>query len=1040
MNTFIKNLLSFSLKNRFFVLFATIALVIGGVIAYKTTIIEAFPDVTNTQVTIITQWPGRGAEEIEKFVTIPIEVSVNGVPNKVSLRSTTLFGLSVVKIIFEDDVDDFTARQTTVNLLANADLPDGVKPEVQPPYGPTGEIFRYTLKSTTHDVRELKTLQDWVVERRIRAVSGVADVVSFGGEVRTFEISVNPDLLLKYDISPLEVYNAVNRSNINVGGDVIEKNDQAYVVRGIGLHTSIPDIENVIVDYIGGVPITVRNLATVHESALPRLGQVGRGADTDVVEGIVVMRKGEDPSAVISALEAKIDEINTKVLPDDVRIVEFYNRQNLIDFCIETVSHNIVEGIILVTVIVFLFLADFRATFIVAIIIPLALLFAFICLKLKGLTANLLSIGAIDFGIIIDGAVVMVEGVFVALDAKAKELGMERFNKISKLGLIKRTGIDLGKSIFFAKVIIITSLIPLFSFTKVEGRMFKPLAYTLSFALVGALILSLTLVPVLISLMMKKNVRERHNPIVHFITSTLMKWFDWIVHHRKKSLGVAAVFVICGMLSFTFLGSEFLPQLNEGAMYIRANLPLSTSLEEAVRLTQGMRETLRSFPEVKQVMSQTGRPNDGTDPTGFYNVEFHVDLLRAKEWSRPITKEELIAEMKQKLSVYPGINFNFSQPIMDNVEEAVSGVKGSIAVKVFGDDLQALEAHAEDVYDQLKTVRGIEDLGIIRNMGQPELRITLDEGKMATYGVATADANSVIEMAIGGKAASRFYDGEKKFDIRVRYLKQYRDNETKIADLKVPTLHGSMIPLKEIANITSVTGPLLIFRDGNERFIAIKFSVRGRDMGSTIGEAQAKVNSTVKLEHGMRMTWTGDFENQQRAEHTLSIAVPVSLVMIFIILLVTTGTVRDAFLIILNVPFAIIGGIGGLLITGTNFSISAGIGFIALSGICILNGVILVSIFHKNMHDERMSLSDAIRSGVSNRIRPIVMTAFMGILGLLPAAMSTGIGSDAQRPLAIVVVSGFVTTTLLSLLIFPQLFWVAYRKHHLSLKMESTEI
>lgn len=559
MNNFIKSILAFSLKNRFFVLFATIALVIGGVIAYKTTIIEAFPDVTNTQVTIITQWPGRGAEEIEKFVTIPIEVSVNGVPNKVSLRSTTLFGLSVVKIIFEDDVDDFTARQTTVNLLANADLPDGVKPEVQPPYGPTGEIFRYTLKSSTHDARELKTLQDWVIERRIRAVSGVADVVSFGGEVRTFEISVNPDLLLKYDISPLEVYNAVNRSNINVGGDVIEKNDQAYVVRGIGLHTSIPDIENVIVDYIGGVPITVRNLATVHEGALPRLGQVGRGADTDVVEGIVVMRKGEDPSAVIASLEAKINEINDKVLPDDVRIVQFYNRQNLIDFCIETVSHNIIEGIILVTVIVFLFLADFRATFIVAIIIPLALLFAFICLKLKGLTANLLSIGAIDFGIIIDGAVVMVEGVFVALDAKAKELGMERFNKISKLGLIKRTGIDLGKSIFFAKVIIITSLIPLFSFTKVEGRMFKPLAYTLSFALVGALILSLTLVPVLISLMMKKNVRERHNPIVHFITSTLMKSFDWIAHHRKKSLGVAAFLVISGMLSFTFLGSEFLP-------------------------------------------------------------------------------------------------------------------------------------------------------------------------------------------------------------------------------------------------------------------------------------------------------------------------------------------------------------------------------------------------------------------------------------------------------------------------------------------------
>lgn len=1032
MNTFIKSIVTFSLKNRFFILFMTGILVIAGVIAYQNTPVEAFPDVTNTQITIITQWPGRSAEEIEKFVTIPIETAMNAVQKKTSLRSTTLFGLSVVKLIFDDGVEDAFARQQVMNLIAGVDLPEGISPEVQPPYGPTGEVFRYTLKSSNKSVRELKTIQDWIIERRLRAVPGVADIVSFGGEVKTFEISVNPALLAKYDITPLEVYQAAARSNVNVGGDVVEKNNQAYVVRGIGLLDNIEDIENIIVDYVNGVPILVKNVAAVKESSLPRLGQVGRDSLNDVVEGIVVIRKGENPGEVIERLKHKVAELNERVLPSDVQIDSFYNREDLINYCIHTVSHNIIEGIVLVTLIVIIFMADWRSTLIVSIIIPLSLLFAFICLKLRGMTANLLSIGAIDFGIIIDGAVVMVEGVFVVLDERARKLGMERYNIASKLGLIKNTGTEMGKAIFFAKVIIITSLLPIFSFEKVEGKMFSPLAFTLGFALIGSLIFTLTFVPVVMSFLMNKNVREKHNIVVEFIHKYVMKAFTLCFQYKRMTILVTTGILVGGFASFFLLGTEFLPQLNEGAIYIRANLPLSISLEESVRYSSQMRSILGSFPEVKKLISQTGRPNDGTDPTGFYNAEFLVDLKPKEDWSRKITKEELINEMKSKLAIYPGIVFNFSQPIMDNVEEAVSGVKGSIAVKIFGQDLEYLEKKADSVYAQLATVQGIEDLGVIKNIGQPELRIELDPQRMAMFGVATADANAVVEMAIGGKAATKFYEGERKFDVRIRYDKDYRATEDEIENLKVPSLKGVKIPLKEIATIRKITGPLLIFREDNTRFIAIKFSIRGRDMGSAIAEAQKKVQSAVSLKKGYSMTWNGDFENQQRAQARLSYAVPISLILIFIILMVVFGNVLDATMIISTIPFSVIGGIAGLLLTNTNFSIAAGIGFIALSGISIQNGVILISVFKKNLAELHMPLTEAIRDGVSSRVRPVVMTALMGMLGLLPAAMSTGIGSEAQRPLAIVVVSGLFVTTVLTLLVFPVVFEIFYkRQHHL---------
>lgn len=1027
MKKLIELIIAFSLKKRGFVLFITFLLVVIGVISYQNTPVEAFPDVTNTQITIITQWPGRSAEEIEKFVTIPLEIALNPVAKKTSLRSTTLFGLSVVKIIFEDDVDDIFARQQVNNLIGSADLPDGVEAEIQPPYGPTGEIYRYTIESNNRSPRDLKTIQDWIIERNLKSVQGVADVVSFGGEVKSYEVSLNKNALDEYDLSPLDVYEAINKSNINVGGDIIEKNNQAYVVRGLGLLSSIQDIENVIVTYKNDVPVCIKNVANVFESSLPKLGQVGRDTTNNVVEGIVVMRKGENPGLVIDAVNKKIEELNYKILPNDVKILPFYNRQNLIDFCTHTVTHNLLEGIILVTTIVLLFMANWRTTVIVSIIIPLALLFAFMCLRWKGMNANLLSMGAIDFGIIIDGAVVMVEGLFVLLDKKAGQVGMDKFNKLSKRGLVKRTAIDLGKAIFFSKLIIITCLLPIFSFQKVEGKMFSPLAWTLGFALLGALLYTLTLVPVLISYFLNSNVKEKHNVFVEFIQKQVMRLFKICFTSRRASLVIAFSVVVIGFTSFSFLGTEFLPELNEGSIYVRANLPLSISLNEAVRLSTDMRHVFQKYKEVKQVMSQTGRPNDGTDPTGFYNVEFFVDLYPKDQWPRKISKDELINEMQKDLEKYPGINFNFSQPIMDNVEEAVSGVKGSLAVKIFGEDLNYIEKQADQVYSILNHIEGIEDLGVIRNIGQPELRIELNRARMTAFGINTADCNSVIEMAIGGKAATQFYEGNRKFDVRIRFDKLYRLSEKEIGKIRVPTMSGTKIPLKEIANIYTVTGPLLIFRDDNKRFIAIKFSIRGRDMGSTIAEAQKKVSKTIHLKKGTTMTWNGDFENQQRASKRLTVVVPISLILIFLILFVLFGNASDALLVLTNVPFAIIGGIWALLFTHMNFSISAGIGFIALFGICIQNGVILITVFKQNLQN-KLPVTVAIYEGVLSRVRPVVMTALMAMIGLMPAALSTGIGSETSKPLAIVIIGGLITATILTLLIFPIIYYAFYRK------------
>lgn len=750
MQKFVKNIVSFSLKNTFIVIFGVLLLLFGGIYSYIHTPIEAFPDVTNTRARIITQWPGRSAEEVEKFITLPISKEVNTIPNKAEVRSISLFGLSVVTVLFNDEVDDFFAQQYASNRMGNVNLPEGADFEIEPPSGATGEIFRYIIKSDL-PIKEVTAIQDWVIERELLSVPGVADVVSFGGEEKIFEIQINPTELINYDLSPLDVYEAVEKSNINVGGDVIQRGDQAYVVRGVGLLDNVEDIENILIEVKGSTPILVKHVANVVVSAKPRLGQVAFQDDEDVVQGIVVMLRGENPSAVIEGLKAKIEDLNERILPKNVQIQTVVDRTNLVNTTVHTVSKNLVEGVILVSIIVFIFLYNWRTTFIVASVIPLAFLFAIIMLKIQGLPANLISMGALDFGLLLEGTLVIVEHVFVGLEKRAEQVGMARFNRMSKLGTIKKSASSVASYIFFALLILIVALMPIFSFQKVEGKMFSPLAFTLGYALLGSLILSLTYVPAMCKLLLTKDIKERENVISRFFKNNIYKMFNWSFTHKKLTLSMfIGLLVICGV-RFHYYGSEFLPKLNEGALYIRATLPSSINLDESVRLAKEMKAKIREFDEVKFVLTQTGRPNDGTDPTGFFNIEFHTELKPESEWTRKITKDKLLEEIRLKLENYPGVNFGFSQPIQDNVEEYVAGVKSSLVIKIFGDDLFELEKYANQVAKSIKDVEGITDLNVFKNIGQPELRIKLHDHKMAKYAVTTADAQAVIAMTIGDR-------------------------------------------------------------------------------------------------------------------------------------------------------------------------------------------------------------------------------------------------------------------------------------------------
>ena len=775
----VQSVVTFSLRNTTFIIFATVALFCSGIYALLHTPIEAFSDVTNTRARVITQWPGRSAEEMEKMVTLPITKVMNSIPHKSNIRSVSLFGLSVVTVQFEDGADDFYAQQYVSNKLSGVQLPEGANAAIEPPSGATGEIFRYVIQSDL-PIKEITAIQDWVIERELLAVPGVADVVSFGGEEKTYEIKINPTELKNYDLSPLDVYEAVSKSNMNVGGDVIQQGDQAYVVRGVGLLDNIEDIGNITIKLNGSTPILIKNVAEVVVSHKPRLGQVGYNEADDLVEGIVIMLRGENPSEVVGNLKQKIAELNERTLPENVKIQPVIDRTILVDKTVQTVSKNLIEGVLLVSLIVVIFLYNWKSTLIVASVIPLSFLFAVIMLKIQGIPANLISMGSLDFGLLLEGTLVIVETVFVAMATMQHRVGAERFAKMSKMGIIKNSAGSVASYIFFALLILIVALLPIFSFQKVEGKMFTPLAFTLGYALIGSLILSLTYVPAACKLLFTKNMEEKENFISSFFNKTVFAIYSISFKFKAITLSIFALILALCIMAFANYGSEFLPKLNEGAIYVRATLPNSVNLQESIRLTKEMKQLLqKDCDEIDFILNQTGRPNDGTDPTGFFNIEFNIQLKDPSAWRRDISKDGIIKEMREKLASYPGINFGFSQPIQDNVEEYVAGVKSSLVIKIFGGDLYDLEKYAYQVASSIEKVEGITDINVYKNIGLPELRIQLHDSKMAKYGIITANVQAVIAMTIGGQAATKFYEKDRQFDIILRFQKQYAIRQRK---------------------------------------------------------------------------------------------------------------------------------------------------------------------------------------------------------------------------------------------------------------------
>lgn len=1026
MNKFVQNLIAFSLKNVLFVILATLGLLIGGVYAYIHTPIEAFPDVTNTRARIITQWSGRSAEELEKMITLPITKAMNSIPHKSQIRSISLFGLSVVTVQFDDNVDDFYAQQYVANKLNNIDLPEGANASIEPPSGATGEILRYVIESDMPMV-EVTALQNWTIERELLSVSGVADVVTFGGKEKIYEIQINPTELKNYNLSPLDVYEAVSKSNINVGGDVINNGSQAYVVIGVGLLDKIQDIENITVKLNGSSPILIKNVATVKISNKPRLGIAGYNQQDDIMEGIVIMLRGENPSDVIARLKDKITDINERILPKGTHIKIFVDRDELVQHTVKTVSKNLLEGIILVSLIVFIFLNNWKTTIIVASVIPLSFLFAIILLKIQGLPANLISMGALDFGLLLEGTLVIVETVFVALAHKNEEIGNYRFSKLAKTSIIKKSASSVAGYIFFALLILIIALIPIFSFQKVEGKMFTPLAFTLGYALLGSLILSLTYVPAMCKLLLTKNIQEKENRIAKFFRTTIYALYQFSFKHKKATLvSFVGLLAVC-ILRFVSYGSEFLPKLNEGAIYIRATLPNSVSLEESSRLTKEMKHLIMDkFDEISFISTQTGRPNDGTDPTGFFNIEFNAQLKDASKWKRSITKEKIIEGIRKELQRYPGVEFGFSQPIQDNVEEYVAGVKSSLVIKIFGDNLYELEDNAHKVAASIKKVNGITDIKVFKNIGLPELRIQLHDSRMAKYGINTKDVQAVIAMTIGGQSATKFYENDRYFDVVLRFEENYRNTPEKIKNILIPTSNGQNIALQEIASVTLKTGPAFIYREGNSRYIGIGFSIEGRDLGNTIADAKKVVSKEIHLSSGSHMEWAGEFESKERATKQLMTVVPISIVLILLLLYSNFGNIKDTLIASITIPFAFIGGFLSLWITGTIFGISAGIGLIILFGVNTINGIILIAVMRENMRGN--TLKEAINISIISRIRSIVMIALMGAMGLLPAALSHGMGSEIQKPLAIMIVGGMLICLILSFTVLPVVFYAAYRK------------
>ncbi|HEY2291825.1 MAG TPA: CusA/CzcA family heavy metal efflux RND transporter [Thermoanaerobaculia bacterium] len=1017
----IHRIVAASLRQRFLIGLAALLLIGGGIWSFKRLPVDAYPDLSPPQVEIVTQWEGHAAEEVERLITVPIEVEMNGLPGLTVARSISLYGLSSVTLTFNQGTDRYFARQQVFERLPDAGLPDGVTPSVSPLFSPSGLIYRYVLDSPDRSAMELKVLEEWVIERAFKSVPGVADDSGLGGPTMQYQVLLDPAKTAAVGLSVPAVVAALAANNSNAGGGFYSQGGQFYYVRGLGRVTTPEDIGNVVLAVHNGTPVLVKDVGEVAIGQAPRLGQFGYQDRDEAVEGVVLMRTGEQAQVVLDRIERKTRELNRSVLPPDVKIHPYYDRRELIALTTRTVEDNLLRGMLLVVVILIFFLYDIRSGLIVAVTIPLSLLFAFICLDLKNVPANLLSIGAIDFGILVDGAVVMVENIF-------RQLALREGQPFRIHEVILEAASEVDRPIVYAVAVIMAGFLPIYALSGASGELFKPMADTTLFALAGSLLLTLTLLPILCAILLRKGVRERRNVIFEAIKNVYTKGLDACLRHPWATTLVSALLLAGSLLLIPGIGAEFMPHLDEGALWIRATMPATISFEEASKISPQIRAILRSFPEVTTVANELGRPDDGTDPTGFFNDEFFVGLKPYSEWKGPYhTKPELIEAIGKKLAVFPGIIFNYTQPAEDAVDEAETGLKSSLAVKVFGSDLTVLERKAQEVQDVLAKVRGIGEISVVKQLGQPSLVIDVDRARIARYGLNVADVNGLIEAAVGGAPATQVVQGEKLFDLVVRLQPQFRQTPEAIGNILVATPGGQQVPLKELADIREENGASFIYRENSSRFIGVQFSVKGRDLASAVEDARQQVAARVKLPEGYRAVWGGEYEEYEASRDQLKLILPLTIALIFVILFLLYNNVKFPFITVLAVLLS--GPIGGLIalrLSGTPFSVSSGIGFLALFGVSVQTAVIYIS-YANELRGNGMAIPEATREAAILRLRPIMMTALVAALGLLPAAFSTGIGSDSQRPFALVIVGGLFSRLLISVFLMPALYALVAR-------------
>jgi cobalt-zinc-cadmium resistance protein CzcA len=1018
----IARLLRFVLEQRFLAVVGAIGLVVFGIWSFTRLKIEAYPDISDTSVQVIATVPGLAAEEVEQQVTIPLERSLNGVPNVVSRRSRTIFGLSVVELNFEYGTNDYFARQVVIEKLREATLPEGVVPTLAPMATPIGELFRYSLEGAGLDPQQLRELQDWVIYPRLLQAQGVADVVPFGGLVKQYQIEINPFALEKYRISLRELAEAVEESNQNAGGALLDNRQQSLAVRGVGLLKSVSDIENSVVAENRGVPIFVKNLGKVRIGAAPPTGIFGLQERTGGVEGIVLMRRGENPSEVLSRVHDAVEEINATKLPPGVKMNVIYDRTDLVNNTLYTVSKTLLEGLLIVVLILLLFLGSVKAAILTAVTIPLALLFAFGCMYFTGIPANLLSLGALDFGIIVDGSLIMVERILHTLHERKAHSGESVFKSVRDAAL------DVESPLFFSLLIIISAYLPLFMLERVERRLFTPMAFTVCFALLGAMLISLTLVPVLATFLFRNGANSWENPLLRRLYGVYGRVLEVILRRAWVVVGLAGLVVMGAFLLGGKLGTEFLPTLDEGTIWIRSNLPPGTSLEKTAQIASQMRHTLQKFPEIRAVASQSGRNDAGTDPFGPNRIELLVTLNPYGEWPRGRTKPHLIDDLSRTLpEVIPGATFNITQPIIDTVTEVVTGSSADLAVILSGPDLSVLRRYAQDTLQVVRSIQGAADSAIEQEAEQPQLTIQLDREKMARFGVRVRDVQDLIELAIGGRVVSSLFEGERRFDISVRFAPDARADANAIGSMLVPTRSGARIPLSQLARLEVVNGQSIIARRENRRQIAVRTNIRGRDQGGFAAELQQRWEKSVKLPQGYQVEWGGQFDNLERARKRLSLVLPLTIGIIFVLLFFAFGSTKDAGLVLLNVPFSLVGGILFLWLRGINLSVSAAVGFVSLFGVAVMSGVLVVSEINRRMRYNNTPSRDAVIAGALAQLRPVLMMIVVAMIGMVPAARATGIGSDVQRPLATVVVGGLASTLFLTFLALPSLCYLFKR-------------